>query len=284
MKIDLAPCAALAGRYKLALAVNLRRGPAGDVLSRGVGSSVEFQDFRPYVPGDDPRYIDWSALARTDQLILRLHRADVQLALEVLLDASRSLAVGAGAKAERAAQVAGLLALLARKAGARVTLWTLGDEAEPIREAVEERLAGSSFGGRTTLPDLFARTPPRLAAGSIRVLVSDFLFPHDPARLQGFVAQGSSGAALLQVLSADEEEPSELGHARLRDAETSEERQMAVFGDAVRQYRERLGKLKDGLAASCRAAHVPYAVLRAERPLADLCRGPLLESGILEPA
>jgi uncharacterized protein (DUF58 family) len=283
MKVDLHPCRALAERYKLGLALHLLRGPSGDLLSRGVGSSVEFQDFRLYVPGDDPRHIDWTAFARTDQLILRLHRADVQLSLEVLLDTSRSLAVGAGVKAERAVQLAGLLVFLARKAGVRTTFWTLGDEAVPFREAIEERLGEIAFEGRLSIPDLLERTPPRLATGGVRILVSDFLFPHDPSRLQAFVAQGAAGGALVQILSSGEEEPAQLGHVRLWDVETAEERQMALFDDAIRVYRKRLLRLKEGLSAACRAAHLPFALLRAESPLADLCRGSLLETGILQP-
>lgn len=282
MSFDLAPALALAGRYKLALPARPLRGPAGDLLARDVGSSVEFQDFRPYVPGDDPRYIDWSAVARTDQLIIRLHRAEVSLSLDVLLDTSRSIALGQ--KARRAVELAGLLVLLGRRAGARTTLWAVGDEAAPFREGIEERIRSLAFDGRSPLSETIRLRPPRLAAGSLRFLVSDFLFPHDPRQLQAFLAQGAAGGAFVQILGTEEEAPPEEGHVRLRDVETGEERQIAVSSETIRLYLERLLRLKEDLAGACRAARLQYASLTAERPLEALCRGPLLEAGILEPA
>ena len=52
MKSDLAPVFALAERYKLSLQVQPAQGLSGDHLSQNVGSSVEFHDFRRYVPGE----------------------------------------------------------------------------------------------------------------------------------------------------------------------------------------------------------------------------------------
>ena len=44
----------------------------GNRRSRNYGSSVEFADFREYVPGDDLRRIDWNLYARFEKLFLRL--------------------------------------------------------------------------------------------------------------------------------------------------------------------------------------------------------------------
>jgi uncharacterized protein (DUF58 family) len=41
-------------------------GRSGELLGRGAGSSLEFQEYRQYVPGDDIRHLDWAAYARTD--------------------------------------------------------------------------------------------------------------------------------------------------------------------------------------------------------------------------
>ena len=46
-------------------------------MGRGPGSSLEFLDFRDYVPGDDLRHVDWRAYARTDSLKVRLFREEV---------------------------------------------------------------------------------------------------------------------------------------------------------------------------------------------------------------
>ena len=44
----------------------------GERRSRRKGQSVEFADFRNYVPGDDLRFIDWNLYARLDRLFLKL--------------------------------------------------------------------------------------------------------------------------------------------------------------------------------------------------------------------
>jgi len=283
LNIDLAPCLALAPRYRLGLPAHPFRGLSGDFLSRGVGSSVEFQDFRAYVPGDDPRHIDWAAVARTDRLIVRLHRAEVRLSVEIILDASRSMAVEGGEKGRLAVQGAFLLSLLARRAAARVTVWAAGDGTVPLREDLEARLAEVGFEGRAPLAEILLRNPPRLEPGSLRIVLSDFLFPHDPLRLQAAVGHGAGGGAMVQILSPSERDPRPSGHVRLLDVETGEERQMVISGETARRYRERLGALQEGLAASCRAAHVPFALLPAESPIEEACRGPLLRAGVVEP-
>ena len=57
----------------------------------GAGSSIDFQDHSPYLPGDDPRYIDWRAYARTGHYIMKLYREEVSPLLDLVLDVSPSL-------------------------------------------------------------------------------------------------------------------------------------------------------------------------------------------------
>ena len=58
----------------------------GDRLSKRRGYSNEFADFRPYVSGDDLRFLDWNIYARLDRLFLKLFLAEEDLRLKVLLD------------------------------------------------------------------------------------------------------------------------------------------------------------------------------------------------------
>ena len=55
------------------------------------GFSVEFSEHRKYVPGDDPRSIDWKVYARTDRLFVRQYQAETHLACHVLVDTSASM-------------------------------------------------------------------------------------------------------------------------------------------------------------------------------------------------
>jgi uncharacterized protein (DUF58 family) len=74
---------------------------AGLHRSPFAGFSVEFSEHRKYVPGDEPRTIDWKVFGRTDRLYVRKYEAETHLACHLLVDASASMGyvgyVGAGA-------------------------------------------------------------------------------------------------------------------------------------------------------------------------------------------
>jgi uncharacterized protein (DUF58 family) len=61
------------------------------------GQSVEFIDHRAYVPGDDPRHIDWKVLGRADRIVLKRFEEETNLRGHVLLDSSESMRYGSGA-------------------------------------------------------------------------------------------------------------------------------------------------------------------------------------------
>jgi uncharacterized protein (DUF58 family) len=79
------------------------------------GFSQEFAEYRPYVPGDDPRFVDWNVLARTDRVYLKQYQGETNAALILLLDASASMGYRSGAtsKLEYARFLAASLAYLA---------------------------------------------------------------------------------------------------------------------------------------------------------------------------
>ena len=61
-----------AARVRLPLRTRVWKGQAGEFLGAGTGSSLDFQDHRTYVPGDDPRHINWQAYARTGHYTMKL--------------------------------------------------------------------------------------------------------------------------------------------------------------------------------------------------------------------
>ena len=63
---------------------------AGMHRSPYFGFSQEFAEYRAYVPGDDLRYVDWNAYARTDRLYLKKYRGETNTRLTLLLDRSAS--------------------------------------------------------------------------------------------------------------------------------------------------------------------------------------------------
>ena len=70
----------------------------GERRSTRKGQSVEFADFRNYVPGDDLRFIDWNTYARLDQLFLKMFLEEEDLHFYALIDASASMDFGTPTK------------------------------------------------------------------------------------------------------------------------------------------------------------------------------------------
>ena len=77
-------------RLSLTIRKPLPGGPAGEHLGRGQGASIEFADHRPYSPGDDYRRIDWNALARLDELTIRVTESREDVGLYLIIDCSSS--------------------------------------------------------------------------------------------------------------------------------------------------------------------------------------------------
>jgi uncharacterized protein (DUF58 family) len=82
---------ATTGALRLPLRGGHWRGSGGTVLGQGTGSSIDFQDQRAYVPGDDPRHINWQATARTGNTTMKLFRQEVTPRVDLLLDLSSSM-------------------------------------------------------------------------------------------------------------------------------------------------------------------------------------------------
>jgi uncharacterized protein (DUF58 family) len=268
-----------AGEFRLVLFEAPPRGVAGERLGKGTGSSLEFQDRRTYAIGDDVRHLDWRSFARTDQMLVRQYREEVLPRVEIVLDVSRSMAVDEG-KARAAVDIVTVLAGAGRGDGFQVEIALAG----PRPELVDfERFArdGAEFTSTASLDRCLATSLEVLRRGSMRVLVSDFLFPHDAADFVRPLVARSGGVALVQVLGASDRAP-EVGAAlRLCDSETDERRDLVLDARTVQRYRERLLRLSDGLETECRRAGARFVTVDAETELAVTCRERLVPAGLL---
>jgi uncharacterized protein (DUF58 family) len=105
-----------------------RRPMQGNVSGRHPsphrGSSVEFAEYRKYVPGDDLRRLDWRAYGRTDRFYVKEFEADTNLRCCVVLDTSGSMGFGSTgvSKIEYARRIAAALGYLALQQGDAVGL------------------------------------------------------------------------------------------------------------------------------------------------------------------
>jgi uncharacterized protein (DUF58 family) len=271
-----------ADTYMLGMPRTPAAGRSGELLGRGTGSSLEFQEYREYVPGDDIRHLDWGAYARSDTLMVRLYREEISPKTQILLDASRSMTSGGETKLRIARQLAAMFALLSARLGGRPVVMPLQDgPAVPLEFDALDRLSNLPFTARTSLMELLESHLVPLKRQAVRIVISDFLFPHDPASLVRRLAGEASALWLVQVLSEWEAAPSALGGRRLSDIETGAQADLVLDGKAVASYLARLAILQQELLRNCRRAHATFVSLVADRGLASLCRNDLCAAGIL---
>jgi len=269
----------LGALHRLTLLADPRRGAAGERLARGTGSSLEFQDRRAYQAGDDVRHVDWSALARTDQLLVRQYREEVLPRVEIVLDSSRSMAVE-DAKAQFAVDVAAVLAMAARGAGFQSLVAFAGDRPEVVDSARFENI-GVEFTSRTAWPAALSAATAMLRTGSMRVLVSDFLFAHDASEIVRPLAARGGGLALVQVLGSFDVAPEVGAAVRVVDSETDAMRDLVLDTRTVERYRERLGRLTRALDEECRRAGARFVRLESKSGIGVAARA-LSAAGVLE--
>lgn len=269
--------------YQLGLPRMPVAGRTGELLGRGTGSSLEFQEYREYLPGDDIRHVDWGAYARSDTLMVRLYREEISPRTEILLDASKSMTTGEGQKERVAKQLVSLFAQLAGHIGGRPNIFPLNDDRplRPLGLDALDSLAALPFAAVSTLPELLAESLVPLKPQSVRIVISDFLFPHDPDPLLRRLAAGAGALWIIQLLGAWEADPTELGGRRLIDIEAGVQTDLLINRKAIEAYKQRLARLQEGLGRACRRVHARHTVLVAERGLESLCRNELVGSEML---
>jgi uncharacterized protein (DUF58 family) len=270
---------AAAGRA-LRLPRTPQRGKVGEVRSASVGSSLELHDFRLYHPGDDVRHLDWNAVARTGELVLRVRQDEVSPRLELLLDASLSMAVSPE-KAARAREVADLVATLGRRAGLEVVLVSVGKS--PLRAVgaeIRTVLSHVQLDGAEPFDVALRRAPPLMTCG-LRVVVSDFLFESEPERLAERWARGTTALYLLQVLDPEDLEPTGGAGARLLDSETGEALERVLTSQVLETYGKRFSahqRLWQHASARVRASFATASAAYAVDALAGTALAPVLEA------
>lgn len=265
--------------YRMALDAQPVRGPAGERFGRGTGSSLEFQEFRDYQAGDDLRHVDWRAYARTETLTTRLYREEIAATVELLLDGSVSLAL---TDAKRRAAVA-LFCFLAGAASGDSSVRALLAEDPPAFVPLDELRVDRvpEFTGRRALNEL--PLSGLLRPGTVRVVISDFLFPLDARALVRQLAARAHRLVMLQLLDAEEWEPDARGSLRLVEAESGRTRELPVDDAAAARYRERLARHSAALDEECRRAGGLFVRLSAATPLDAIARDTLLPAGIVAP-
>jgi len=182
----------------MALPLNARQSMLGNVSGKHRspvrGSSLEFAQYRKYVPGDDTRRLDWRTWGRSDRFYIKEFEADTNLRLCLLIDTSGSMgftpASSTTSRFDYAKKLAGTLGYVAAQQGDAVGLWSLAEKPIEIpakRGASHLGLVLDQMGsiepvGDTTLLTALHDAAERIRQRALVIVFSDLFVP--PAELK----------------------------------------------------------------------------------------------------
>lgn len=242
------------------------------------GFSVEFTEYRPYTPGDDPRYLDWKLAGRTDRYFIKKFEDETNLRCHLLVDLSRSMSFGSRgySKADYARTLAATLGWFLAQQGDATGLLTFDGA---VREYLPARhrpghlrqlmlaLEKPAEGRSTDLTAPLRRIVELVRKRGMIVLISDLFAPieHLSSALGLLTASGHE-VIIFQVL-----DPAELNFdfqtaARFEDLETGRD----VFLEpalARANYVRRLSAHLDALRETCQGLGIMHAQVSSADPL-----------------
>jgi len=251
---------------------------AGHHKSPFSGFAVEFAAHREYVPGDDPKHIDWRVYFTRDKYFIKQYEMETNLVCHLVLDTSGSMRYGTGPEQKllAAARLATTLGYAVIRQGDKVSLATIDEAvldfvppsntmAQIVR--MTERLDAVEPVRKTRLPECLLDLCGRLGRRAIVLVFSDCFTDID--RLEAALQRlryARHEVVLFQVLHPDELEFRFDGNVKFRGLEADEEL-LTQPADLRKRYLEALGRFNGRLEEACLRN-------RVERVLIDTGRNP----------
>ncbi len=252
------------------------------------GSSLEFAEYRKYVPGDDTRRLDWRAYGRSDRYYIKEFEADTNLRLCLIVDTSGSMnyANGGQSKLEFARRLAGTLAYLAAQQGDAIGLYCAGKKFDkqisPKRNAAHLRVILDELGtmeaaGETGLPAALHEAAERIRQRALVVIISDlFVEPKELADAFQHLRFRKHDAVVFHLLEQTEIDFEFDRPMRFIDLEGG----APVLADpsiVAGEYRKAIQQYLDDLKTVMRDAAVDYQRLSLDQHYGDVFAKFLLE-------
>ena len=267
-------------RLRLSTLTAIVAGLVGERQGRARIARLEFADYRPYVPGDELRRIDWNIYRRLQQVVVKVGAEDGRLSLVLLLDTSRSMRVGEPSKFRAAQRMAAALAAIALLRGDQAEVHALGDGIS--RSLV--RLDGPRQ--ITALVHELERLPESLGTGleaalahyaragrpsDVAMLISDAHVPLDELQpALRTLASCARTAGLIHIVAGDEPETTLRGPIELRDAESGRVIETTLDDEAALEYAERFAGFGQAVHTQCRELGLRYLRARSDEDALDL--------------
>lgn len=251
---------------------------AGLHRSPFTGFSVEFTEYRQYVPGDDLRYLDWKVLARLDREYLRKYEDETNVRCELLVDHSRSMGFGSGeySKADYARTLAAALGhfMLGQRDMVGLALFANGlEQYVPARwrpghlRRILAALEPNPEGGTTDLGRALDDVARLWRKRSLVLILSDLLAPAASwENALGRLVAAGHDVRVLQIL-----DPAELtlDYGQAADWEDLETGQRLYLDPSVanKQYRERFAAHQADVRRALDQRGVPFEIATTNQPL-----------------
>ena len=246
------------------------------------GFSVEFAEYRQYLPGDDLSTLDWKVYARSDRHYVKQYQEETNLDCHLLLDISASMAYRGTAplspmsKMEYASVLAGSLAFLMNRQRDAAGLIAF-DERIALRLPASARrghlhslliaLERLEPGRRSDVPRPLQQLAEALVRRSLVVLISDLLDDPEPI-IKGLTHLKSRGndVIVFQVLDPNELTFPFLGSSRFKDVESADE--VTAEPSSIRAaYLQALEGLRLRYERDLRGSGIDYRLLDTSKPL-----------------
>ncbi len=253
---------------------------AGNRKSRSKGSSVEFSDFREYVPGDDFRRIDWNAYGRFDKLFVKLFMEEREAPVQIFLDISRSMAYGEPDKNLAARRLAAALSYISLTAYDRVHINPWNEKTYgpfgPFRTQAAfmqtvAALESMENSGKSMFFESIGKMEWKTGRG-ISVVITDGLVEDSLEDGLKYLKYRRQEVYLCHILSPQELSPDIDGAIELVDSETNESMEVTVSGTLLQTYDKSLQHFFNGIRESCKKWGVHYAFIPSDMRLEEMVK------------
>lgn len=260
------------------------------------GSTVEFADFREYMPGDDIRSIDWNLYSRFDKYFIRLFVDERQLHNQIFIDCSASMGSIAGDKSEAALKIAAAMGYLSVQEMDRVSIKTIkGKKANSISQTMTGKdalfqalntLSMVDFQGSADLGEAICTCQEPGYDDGMSIIISDFLTESDWKKAVDYLLYRHREVMLIQVLTPQELDPAYNGKIQFIDVETNDfmdERnlKMKITKSSYLAYKDALADYLGDMEKFCRSRNVSYLMVDTSKSLEKQLFGQLYEKEVI---
>jgi len=244
----------------------------GERRSKRRGQSVEFADHRPYVAGDDLRFVDWNIYGRLEQLFLKLFLEEQDLTVSIVIDSSASISLPEPSKDLFIRKLAAALGYVSLVNNNRVTLSCFADGVTAQLPNMRGRnylsqMAELLLGCESSGPSHFGAACRQLAAGrigrGIMIVMSDFFFKEGFEEGLRRLIGANYDVYVVQVLADTEFDPDLAGDLKLVDVEDADAAEITISSALIKYYKRNLAAYCNDLKDFCTRRRAVYVLARS---------------------